>query len=72
MVRNSRSGETERRAGLLRAELRYGTIEDILARGMHQYLTAFLERVNDIGGRISQDFLVPPLAVEGARRSRQS
>ncbi len=72
MVRNSRSGETERRAGLLRAELRYGTIEDILARGMHQYLTAFLERVNDIGGRISQDFLVPPLATEGARRSRQS
>jgi uncharacterized alpha-E superfamily protein len=32
MVRNSRSGETERRAGLLRAELRYGRIEDILHR----------------------------------------
>ena len=59
MVRNSRSGETERRAGLIRAELRYGRIEDILARGMHEFLTSFLERVNDIGGRISQDFLVP-------------
>ncbi|HTN48763.1 MAG TPA: alpha-E domain-containing protein [Burkholderiaceae bacterium] len=62
MVRNSRSEETERRAGLLRAELRYGTIDDILARGMHRFLTSFLERVNDIGGRISQDFLVPPVA----------
>jgi uncharacterized alpha-E superfamily protein len=58
-VRNSRSGETERRAGLLRAELRYGRIEDILHQGLHGYLTGFLERVNDIGGRISQDFLVP-------------
>jgi uncharacterized alpha-E superfamily protein len=62
MVRNSRSDETERRAGLLRAELRYGTIEDILARGMHRFLTLFLERVNDLGGRISRDFLVPPVA----------
>jgi uncharacterized alpha-E superfamily protein len=58
-VRNSRSGETERRAGLLRAELRYGRIEDILHQGLHGYLTGFLERVNDLGGRISQDFLVP-------------
>ena len=59
MVRNSRSGETERRAGMLRAELRYGRIEDILQRGLHGYLTGFLERVSDLGGRISQDFLVP-------------
>jgi uncharacterized alpha-E superfamily protein len=59
MVRNSRSGETERRAGMLRAELRYGRIEDILQQGLHGYLTGFLERINDLGGRISQDFLVP-------------
>jgi uncharacterized alpha-E superfamily protein len=58
-VRNARSQETERRAGLLRAELKYGRIEDIEARGLHAYLTSFLERVNDLGGRISQDFLVP-------------
>ena len=59
MVRNSRSDETERRAGLLRAELRYGRIQDILARGLHQYLTEFLERINDLGERVSEDFLVP-------------
>jgi uncharacterized alpha-E superfamily protein len=58
-VRNARSHETERRAGLLRAELKYGRIEDIEARGLHPYLTTFLERINDLGSRISQDFLVP-------------
>jgi hypothetical protein len=29
---------------------------------MHRFLTLFLERVNDLGGRISRDFLVPPVA----------
>ncbi len=59
MVRNSRSRETERRAGLLRAELKHGRIEDIREMGLHTFLNKFLERINDIGGRISQDFLVP-------------
>jgi uncharacterized alpha-E superfamily protein len=58
-VRNSRSGEAQRRAGMLRAELRYGRVEDILQQGLHGYLSGFLERINDLGGRISQDFLVP-------------
>jgi uncharacterized alpha-E superfamily protein len=58
-VRNSRSRETERRAGLLRAELQYGRIEDIEAQGLHVFLTRFMERIGDLGSRISQDFLVP-------------
>lgn len=58
-VKNDRSGETARRAGLLRAELQYGRVEDLLASGIHAFLKRFLERVNDIGERISQDFLVP-------------
>jgi uncharacterized alpha-E superfamily protein len=58
-VKNGRSEETERRAGLLRAELQYARIEDILHQGLHAFLTRFLERVSDIGGRISRDFLVP-------------
>ena len=58
-VSNDRSRETQRRAGLLCAELQYGRIGDILHQGLHAYLTSFLERVNDLGGRISQDFLVP-------------
>lgn len=59
MIRNDYSASTERRAGKLRAELLYSQIDDILQMGLHAYLTNFLERVNDLGNRISKDFLVP-------------
>lgn len=59
MVANDQSGETQRRAGKLRAELQYGRIDEILATGLHAYLTQFLDRVNDLGAHISRDFLVP-------------
>ncbi len=58
-VRNGQSAETERRAGKLHADLRYARIEDIFAVGLHPWLTNFLERINDLGNGISQDFLVP-------------
>jgi uncharacterized alpha-E superfamily protein len=58
-VANDQSSETQRRAGRLRAELQYGHIDEILATGLHAYLTQFLDRVNELGGRISRDFLVP-------------
>ncbi len=57
-VANSQSRETDRRAGMLRAELQFGSIDHILHTGLHAYLTNFLERVNDLGSRISRDFLV--------------
>ena len=41
-VANQRSAETQRRTGMLRAELQYGRVEDILASGLHQYLEHFL------------------------------
>lgn len=56
---DARSRETERQAGMLHAELRYGRIEDILQTGLHPFLTGFLARINGLGNRISQDFLVP-------------
>ena len=59
MVANDQSGETHRRAGKLRAELQYGRIDEILATGLHAYLTQFLDRINDLGANISRDFLVP-------------
>jgi uncharacterized alpha-E superfamily protein len=58
-VANEQSDETLRRAGKLRAELQYGRIDEILATGLHAYLTQFLDRVNELGARVSQDFLVP-------------
>ena len=58
-VANAQSGETGRRAGRLRADLQFGRIDEILATGLHAYLTQYLDRINDIGAGISRDFLVP-------------
>jgi uncharacterized alpha-E superfamily protein len=62
MVASDQSSETHRRAGKLCSELKYGRIDEILATGLHAYLTQFLDRVNDLGAHISQDFLVPSAA----------
>jgi len=59
MVANEQSGETLRRAGRLRADLQYGRIDEILATGLHAFLTQFLERVGTLGVGISRDFLEP-------------
>ncbi|UCV02473.1 alpha-E domain-containing protein [Dechloromonas denitrificans] len=59
LIANSQSGETQRQAGLLHAQLHYGRIEDILAHGLHQWLTDFMDRIYLLGDGISKDFLVP-------------
>ena len=61
-VGNDQSSDTQRLAGRLEADLRYGRIDEILATGLHAYLTQFLERVNALGVGISRDFLVPVAA----------
>jgi uncharacterized alpha-E superfamily protein len=58
-VRNDLSRDTERFAGKLHAELQFGRIDDILQAGLHDTLTEFLQRIYELGNRISRDFLVP-------------
>ena len=58
VLANEHSSETSRRAGRLLADLKYGRIDEILATGLHAFLTQFLDRVNDLGGGVSRDFLV--------------
>ena len=58
LVANDHSSETLRRSGRLHADLEYGRIDEILATGLHAYLTQFLDRVNELGAGISRDFLV--------------
>lgn len=58
LVANDHSSETLRRAGRLHADLEYGRIDEILATGLHAYLTQFLDRVNELGAGISRNFLV--------------
>jgi len=61
-VANEQSSDTLRRAGRLQADLRFGRIDEILATGLHAFLTQFLERVGTLGVGISRDFLVPVAA----------
>ncbi|HAL36889.1 MAG TPA: hypothetical protein DCP03_01705 [Polaromonas sp.] len=59
MLTSDASSETQRRAGKLRADLQYARIDEILATGLHAFLTQFLDRVNELGAHISREFLVP-------------
>ena len=59
LVSSEPGSDTLRHAGKLRAELAYGRIDEILATGLHAYLTQFLDRVNALGSRISREFLLP-------------
>ena len=59
LIANRQSGETLRQAGLLHAQLHYARIEDILERGLHEFLTDFMDRIYTLGDGVSKDFLVP-------------
>lgn len=64
LVRNQRSEETERRAGELHAQLRFGRIDALMASGLRDFLDGFVESLRDIDQRLAADFLV---ASHGAR-----
>lgn len=56
-VANTESAETERRAGLLHARLRFGTPDALAAEGVERYLHSLLAATGDIAARIGRDFL---------------
>jgi uncharacterized alpha-E superfamily protein len=58
-ISNDLSHDTERFAGKLHAALQFALIEDILEQGLHDYLTSFLAAIEELGNRISRDFLIP-------------
>ena len=62
LVASDEDSDTLRHAGRLRADLQFARIDEILATGLHAYLTQFLDRVNDLGLHISRDFLIPSSA----------
>lgn len=65
-VRVAGSARTERLAMQLWIELRDGSIGDILQGGLHEYLTSFLARVNELASSVSSEFLVPLAEEESA------
>lgn len=58
-VQNRQSGETLRRAGQILAGLQYGRISDIFAGGLHEYLTSFLDSMQDLSADIQRSFFSP-------------
>ena len=60
-VSSDPGSETLRQGAKLRAEVSFGRIDEILSTGLHAFFTQFLERVNNLGGRISREFLLPQL-----------
>ena len=63
-IRNDLSHDTERLAGKLHSSLQFALIGDILEEGLHDFLTSFLAAIEDLGSRISCDFLVPAAVEE--------
>lgn len=59
-VANDSSTETERRAGEMNAQLRFGRLDDLIANGgLRGFLDSFRASARDLGDRVAQDFLVP-------------
>ncbi|MBK6981166.1 MAG: alpha-E domain-containing protein [Betaproteobacteria bacterium] len=61
-VRNEHCAETLRRAGQILANLRYGRISDIFAGGLHEYLTAYLDAMQELSTHIQMSFFSPTLS----------
>ncbi len=53
IINGPRSGELLRLTGMLRADLRFARIDDIIKQGLHEYLTQFLDRIIEIGEQIN-------------------
>ncbi len=56
-VANTQSGEAERRAGKLHADLRFGTAESLVDGGAGPFLRDVLACIADLSDRIGRDFL---------------
>ena len=52
----SYANETERRLGLLRAELSYARIDEIIGGGLHQHLDRLQARINEVGASMYETF----------------
>jgi uncharacterized alpha-E superfamily protein len=58
---NRRDAQAERLAGRLRAMLEYTSIDEIMADGIHEYLSEVQELCSQIHSRVHHTYLAPPL-----------
>ena len=55
-LNGAKSGDLIRLCGRLYSEMRYGSIEEIIAQGLHQYLTDTLDRIYAISDCINTTY----------------
>ncbi len=55
-VQNAQSADAVRLANQILAQLQHGRISDIFSSGLHEYLTEFLESMQDLSGDIQRSF----------------
>lgn len=60
-VQNSSSHEATRMAGEIYAALQFGRVQDIFSRGLHEYLTDFLDSTGRLSAEINAAFFAPTL-----------
>ncbi|MBL8490339.1 MAG: alpha-E domain-containing protein [Rhodocyclaceae bacterium] len=54
-----RARELQRLVGMLYAELHYGRIDEVIATGLHEYLTGVVSRLTAIGDQINRTYFWP-------------
>jgi uncharacterized alpha-E superfamily protein len=55
-INGPRASELLRQCGQLHGKLRFGSIDDIFANGLHEYLSEFLERIYALGDLINTTY----------------
>jgi uncharacterized alpha-E superfamily protein len=66
-VQNASSHEATRLAGEIYASLQFGRVQDIFARGLHEYLTDFLANTGRLSNEINTAFFSPTLPPASAQ-----
>ena len=56
-INGNSAREARRLAGELHAQLHFGRIEDVFARGLHEFLTDFLDHIDLLGREIRDAYL---------------
>ena len=62
--RGSFSNEAERESGRVLCELNFGSTEDVLETGLHDYLDTMQGRFNHIGGEIFETYVLMPERIQ--------
>lgn len=64
--------EVQRRLGRLRSQLQFGEIDEIIDRGMHQYIDDLQNQLNGVDAAINTAFFefTPPTGTPGSRQSQ--